>query len=117
METMMPDMPDMPDMDNKQYGRSPGIEALADVKRLNELPLKERMRLAAAFVIARWRHRKRGSDYNVLTETAQAQCSTGPINDDDQCTVYQGDDGSWWVRKTTEFQDGRFIRVDTENEA
>lgn len=62
--------------------------------------------------VARWRHRKRGSSYEVLTSAAAAQCATGPINEGDHVTVYQADDESWWVRKTAEFQDGRFERID-----
>lgn len=62
--------------------------------------------------MTRWRHRKRGTSYDVLTSVAEAQCATGPINDGDHVTLYQGGDGNWWVRKTSEFQDGRFERVD-----
>lgn len=59
-----------------------------------------------------WRHRKRGTYYDVLTATATAQCSTGPINEGDHVTVYQGHNGGdWHVRKTEEFQDGRFERL------
>lgn len=61
---------------------------------------------------SRWRHRKRGTSYEVLTSTADAQCATGPINEGDHVTVYRGDDGDWHVRKTGEFQDGRFERTD-----
>lgn len=62
--------------------------------------------------IARWRHLKRQSEYEILTSVATAQCATGPINEGDHVTVYQGDNGTWWVRKTPEFQDGRFERID-----
>ena len=58
----------------------------------------------------RWRHCQRGTEYTVLVSTAEAQCSTGPINEGDHVTVYVDDEGSWWVRKTAEFQDGRFER-------
>jgi len=63
-------------------------------------------------LITKWRHRKRGTEYIVLTATAGAQCATGPINEGDHVTIYQGRDGDWWVRKTSEFQDGRFERID-----
>lgn len=63
--------------------------------------------------LARWRHRRRRTEYEVLTSTAEAQCSTGPIEEGDHVTVYQGDEGNWWVRKTAEFQDlRRFERID-----
>lgn len=58
----------------------------------------------------RWTHRKRKSNYDVLTSVASAQCATGPINEGDQVTIYVADDDSWWVRKTSEFLDGRFER-------
>ena len=62
--------------------------------------------------IARWRHRRRQSEYDVLTSVATVQCTTGPINEGDHVTVYCAADSSWWVRKTEEFQDGRFERID-----
>ncbi len=61
--------------------------------------------------LSRWRHKRRGSEYDALTCMAQAQCATGSINEGDRVTVYQAPDGTWWVRKTTEFQDGRFERL------
>ena len=64
------------------------------------------------FAIARWRHRRRETCYDVLTSVAQAQCSTGPIAENDYVTVYKADDATWWVRKTDEFRDGRFERID-----
>jgi hypothetical protein len=59
----------------------------------------------------RWRHKKRGTGYDVLTSVAEAQCATDAINEGDHVTVYVGDDDKWWVRKTSEFQDGRFERI------
>jgi hypothetical protein len=79
--------------------------ALATLQRCERAPFRW-------FHPSRWRHKKRGSAYNVLTATAAAQCSTGPINEGDHVTVYQADDGNWYVRKTSEFQDGRFERID-----
>lgn len=35
---------------NEVYGRSPGLEALEDVRFVNNLPPEERARAAAAFV-------------------------------------------------------------------
>lgn len=57
----------------------------------------------------RYRHEKRGSTYRVLTHQARAQCSTGPINEDDTVTVYRDEKtGHYSVRRTQEFLDGRF---------
>jgi len=75
-------------------------------------PVTARARLAQWQPIAHWRHKQRGGEYAVLTSTAEAQCSLGPINEGDHVTIYQGKDGNWWVRKTSEFQDGRFERID-----
>jgi len=59
----------------------------------------------------RWRHKKRGTTYSIVTG-AIAQCATGPIVDGDIVTVYVGDDGRAFVRKTTEFLDGRFEEIE-----
>jgi hypothetical protein len=60
-----------------------------------------------------WRHRKRGTTYEVLTEGASLQCSAAPefesAFEDDCWTVYRSlQTGTYYVRPTAEFQDGRF---------
>lgn len=55
------------------------------------------------------RHVKRGSHYMHLA-TAKMQTSNH-IGDMQSVEVYQSEDGQWWVRSTTEFNDGRFEEV------
>lgn len=52
------------------------------------------------------RHKKRGTEYRVIG-TAQVQCSDG-LTDYEVVTVYVGQDNQMWVRRTPEFEDGRF---------
>lgn len=57
----------------------------------------------------RWQHGKRGS---IVTEIGRgfAQCATGPILEMSPVVVYRHDeDGTIWVRRADEFNDGRFI--------
>lgn len=60
----------------------------------------------------RYRHKVRGTTYEVITTDARAQCSTGPIQDMDDVFVYRDvDTGKYSVRKPGEFLDGRFERL------
>lgn len=64
----------------------------------------------------RWRHKKRGTVYDVLTHRAGLQCSAEPEfdmkYDDGGWTVYRKVDSDvFWVSPTDEFLDGRFERV------
>ena len=64
----------------------------------------------------RYRHKKRGSVYEVITPGANLQCSTNPEIErffEEACfTVYRNvDDGAIYVRPTAEFFDGRFEEV------
>jgi len=52
-------------------------------------------------------HLKRGSIYHVLTSKAEVQAGS-PIKEGDTVAVYQGSNGTWWVRPLAEFLDGRF---------
>jgi hypothetical protein len=61
----------------------------------------------------RWRHKKRGTVYEVITDVASLQCSAAPdfeaAFEDDNWTVYRNvDTGAIYVRPTEEFLDGRF---------
>lgn len=63
-----------------------------------------------------WRHKKRRS-LHVVMGRAKAQCATGPIQEGDEVEVYvdlhDGKDiPQLWVRKVSEFHDGRFELAD-----
>ena len=64
----------------------------------------------------KWRHKKRGTVYEVITDSASLQCSAAEefeiMFDDDTWTVYRNvETGHIWVRPTEEFLDGRFDRI------
>lgn len=52
------------------------------------------------------RHVKRGTEYRKIGD-AQVQCEDG-LTDYELATVYVGSDGGLWVRRKSEFEDGRF---------
>lgn len=59
----------------------------------------------------RWRHRKRGTTYRLLCESAMVQTST-PLKDYDSVAVYVDEKTeNYCVRPTSEFRDGRFERI------
>lgn len=67
--------------------------------------------------MSRWRHKKRGTTYDIITDTASLQCASVPefeqMFDDDHWTVYRSEKtGAVYVRPTPEFLDGRFERLD-----
>lgn len=53
------------------------------------------------------RHKKRGSTYRVVAE-GRLQTGNGHLVDMHPMTIYQGEDGAFWVRAAHEFHDGRF---------
>lgn len=62
---------------------------------------------------SKWLHKKRGTTYEVVTDTAGLQCSAAQDFEDlfaeDCWTVYRNvATGAVWVRLTEEFLDGRF---------
>lgn len=64
----------------------------------------------------RWRHKKRGTTYEVLTDSVSLQCSAARdferMFKDDSWTVYRNlQTGHVCVRPTKEFLDGRFERL------
>ncbi len=66
--------------------------------------------------MALWRHKKRGTVYEVVTDSASFQCSAArdmeTLFEDDDWTVYKNvATGSWHVRPTPEFLDGRFEQI------
>jgi hypothetical protein len=66
--------------------------------------------------MTRWRHKKRRSVYEIITDSASLQCATFPDVErsfaDESWTVYRNvATGAVYVRPTEEFQDGRFEQV------
>lgn len=74
----------------------------------------------------RVRHRKRGSEYEVLHRGVQLQISTHrrmrsdsrawegqmtALQEGARLVVYRGEDGQLWAREEREFGDGRFEAV------
>lgn len=60
---------------------------------------------------SRWRHKKRGTLYNVIGY-ATIQTSIDILLDGAVAVVYEAEsDNSWNVRSADEFLDGRFERV------
>lgn len=57
--------------------------------------------------LAMFRHIKRGSVYSKIGD-AQVQASDAPLTDYEVVVVYRGVDGQLWVRRKSEFYDGRF---------
>lgn len=63
-------------------------------------------------------HHKRGGRYEVITSRAHLQCSTDQSLEDTYekmpWTIYRDvDNGEIYIRLTSEFQDGRFIEVES----
>lgn len=63
-----------------------------------------------------WRHKKRGSIYEVIAQDASLQCSTNPSLETTYLTkdwtIYRSvESGSFYLRPTAEFNDGRFEKL------
>jgi hypothetical protein len=65
--------------------------------------------------MARWRHKKRGTVYEVISDDASLQCATAPEFEaafSGPWTIYRSvDTGALYIRPTGEFLDGRFEAV------
>lgn len=57
-------------------------------------------------------HKKRRSTYLRIGEGSVQNSSGVPLVEGDEVTVYQDDRGRLWVRRATEFDDGRFGEVE-----
>jgi hypothetical protein len=58
-------------------------------------------------------HNKRGSRYDVVSDNASVQdASGGGLQEGDSVVVYVDTVGRFWVRKNSEFHDGRFSKAD-----
>tara|TARA_R110000868_G_C10969754_1_gene769597 strand:+ start:4233 stop:4634 length:402 start_codon:yes stop_codon:yes gene_type:complete len=62
--------------------------------------------------LPRWRHVQRGTEYTEIGR-GEIQMSTRYLNDGEEIVIYRGADGLLWARGTLEFEDGRFVRVET----
>ena len=65
----------------------------------------------------RWRHKARGSIYEIVTAHASLQCASAEafeeMFEDDYFVVYRSEQtGSFYTRPQPEFLDGRFERVE-----
>jgi hypothetical protein len=60
----------------------------------------------------RWRHKKRGSCYTLVGKAQVQAPEDGPLTDYEIVQVYVGDDGEMWVRRLSEFFDGRFEPIE-----
>lgn len=63
-----------------------------------------------------WRHKKRGTSYEVLHNTARLECASEPeferMFEDDNWIVYRNlNTGSIHIRVEPEFADGRFVQI------
>lgn len=56
-----------------------------------------------------YRHKKRGNIHQVIG-SAQVQAEE-PLTDYEVVVVYKDDEGQMWVRRYSEFHDGRFEKV------
>ena len=58
-----------------------------------------------------WRHRKRGTVYEIIGP-AIMQAESSSLNES-ACVIYRSvESGTMWVRPTCEFFDGRFEEID-----
>jgi hypothetical protein len=62
--------------------------------------------------LSRWRHKKRGTIYQVIG-VAEVQTTTDDLQEGDDAIVYRSEqDGKLWVRPRWEFEDGLFECLD-----
>jgi len=64
----------------------------------------------------KWRHKKRGTEYEIMADTASLQCAAAPEFEqrfeDSAWIVYRSvDTGAVYLRLALEFLDGRFEKV------
>lgn len=75
--------------------------------RLVQFIRENRAGAAFADFVPLWRHRKRGSSYDIIA-VCRAQVSGDPLRDDDRVVVYRNRENMVFVRGFSEFMDGRF---------
>lgn len=57
--------------------------------------------------VGKYKHCKTGGRYWLVGE-ATVQCSTGPLQDNEKLLIYEGRYGDFYIRRPSEFFDGRF---------
>ncbi len=60
----------------------------------------------------RYRHHNRGGEYKVIGHAQVQAPDDAPLTDYEVVTVYRSKMGDLWVRRKSEFEDGRFIELD-----
>lgn len=60
----------------------------------------------------RVRHKKRGTEYQIIGH-GKIQTDV-PLKDYDEVVIYVAENGSLWIRPVSEFMDGRFENVENE---
>ena len=61
---------------------------------------------------ARYRHKKRGTTYEVLGKAEVQAPEDAPLIEGEIVVVYRcGQTGELWVRRPSEFHDGRFEQI------
>ncbi|QPC91475.1 hypothetical protein [Mesorhizobium sp. INR15] len=87
------------------------------ISRSNHFRIRAERAEATVSELLAWkpthRHVKRGSEYAIVGQ-AQVQCEDG-LTDYEIATVYRGKDGELWVRRKSEFEDGRFEALTQES--
>jgi hypothetical protein len=58
-----------------------------------------------------WRHKKRGTQYELVGLAMLQTSNTGGLNDNHPMVVYRDQAGTLWVRPEDEFFDGRFEEI------
>lgn len=56
----------------------------------------------------RFRHKKRGTEYQATAGAVVQDSSGAGLQEGDKVVIYEDDTGKVWVRKEAEFFDGRF---------
>lgn len=59
----------------------------------------------------KWRHKKRGTTYQEVGVASLQVATKGHLSEGAHLVIYRDDDGRLWAREVSEFEDGRFEKV------